>query len=182
MACVCHTQGRHASYGSWKATSALAKGKYRLGSSGGIPRAQEDLLHSERRRERAACVWKESIVCLLHLECLKFAMRTVARRQAFVDLEEWTGTSLPGHGRLIPRRRRGGPAGVAWASKGVRICAPIDAHAWTWVSHVLAQSKKQSFSFKGAFIERSKHLPYSSLSYQLCAFLTQRPWLWHLRV
>ena len=50
--------GRYASYGSWKATSALAKGKYRLSSNGGIPparaRTQEDLLHSERRCARAA--------------------------------------------------------------------------------------------------------------------------------
>ena len=43
--CLSHA-GRHVSYGSWKATSASAKGKYRLSSSGGIPRAaraQEDL-------------------------------------------------------------------------------------------------------------------------------------------
>ena len=37
--CLSHA-GRHAYYGSWKATSALAKGKYRLSSSGGIPRAR----------------------------------------------------------------------------------------------------------------------------------------------
>ena len=60
--CLSHA-GRYPSYGSWKATSAVAKGKYRLSSSGGIPRAraQEDLLHSQRRRSRAprastACV------------------------------------------------------------------------------------------------------------------------------
>ena len=39
MACVSH-EGRYASYGRWKATSALAKGEYRLSSSGGIPRAR----------------------------------------------------------------------------------------------------------------------------------------------
>ena len=57
--CLSHA-GRHASYGSWKATSALAKGKYRLSSSGGDTTcaracaacAQEDLLNSERRRAR----------------------------------------------------------------------------------------------------------------------------------
>ena len=61
--CLSHA-GRYASYGSWKATSALAKGKYRLSSSGGIPRAraraarQADLLYSQRRRAHAstACV------------------------------------------------------------------------------------------------------------------------------
>ena len=37
--CLSHAE-RYASYGSWKATSALAKGKYRLSSSGGIPRAR----------------------------------------------------------------------------------------------------------------------------------------------
>ena len=35
---------------------------------------------------------------------------------------------------LTPRHRRGCPAGVARASKGVKICAAIDAHAWIeWV-------------------------------------------------
>ena len=51
--CLSHA-GRHASYGSWKATSALAKRKYRLSSRphAALARAQEDLLHSERRRAR----------------------------------------------------------------------------------------------------------------------------------
>ena len=49
--------GRYASYGSWKATSAIGKGKYRLSSSGGCHvRAQEDLLHSQHRRATTACV------------------------------------------------------------------------------------------------------------------------------
>ena len=47
--CVGHHAGRYASYGSWKATSSLAKGKYRLRLSGGIPRARARL-HSQRRR------------------------------------------------------------------------------------------------------------------------------------
>ena len=37
--CLSHA-GRYASQGSWKATSTLAKGKHRLSSSGGIPRAR----------------------------------------------------------------------------------------------------------------------------------------------
>ena len=55
--------------GSWKATSALAKGKYRLSSSGGIPRTrvQEELLHSQRHRVRArrAVEKKQVYVCYI---------------------------------------------------------------------------------------------------------------------
>ena len=72
-------------------TSALAKGKYRPNSGGGLPRAQEDLLHSQRRRMRVrhALEKKQLRMCLLDLEWLKFAMHTAARRTAaFVDLEE----------------------------------------------------------------------------------------------
>ena len=48
-------------------------------------RAQEDLLHSEP----LAGVRLEATMCLLHLECLKFATHTTAHQKAaFVDLEE----------------------------------------------------------------------------------------------
>ena len=87
--CLSHA-GRYASYGSWKATSALAKGKYRLSSSGGIPRARaEDLLHSKRRRRARGARVRHAFEKKQCLECLKFAMHTAARRKAaFVDLEE----------------------------------------------------------------------------------------------
>ena len=73
--------------------------EYRPSSSGGIPRvraraarAQEDLLHSQRRRARARHAFEKKQLCdmcLLHLGCLKFAMHTAARRKAaFVDLEK----------------------------------------------------------------------------------------------
>ena len=43
-------------------------------------------LHSQRRRARAAPVWsgvekKQVYMCLLHLECLKFATHTAALRK-----------------------------------------------------------------------------------------------------
>ena len=41
-------------------------------------RAQEDLLHSQRRRAPACA---RASMCLLHLKCLKFAMHTAARRK-----------------------------------------------------------------------------------------------------
>ena len=50
--CLSHA-GRHASYGSWKATSAFAKGKYRLGSGGGIPRARRKTFSIVRVAVRA---------------------------------------------------------------------------------------------------------------------------------
>ena len=90
--CLSHA-GRYASYGSWKATSTLAKGKHRLSSSGGIPRtrargrAGRPSLLSASPRVRHA--FEKKLMCLLHLECLMFAMHSAARRQAaFFDLEE----------------------------------------------------------------------------------------------
>ena len=87
MSCLSHAR-RYASYGSWKATSALAKRKYRLSSSGGIPR-QEDL-NSQRARARVRhAIEIEAIMRLLHLESFKFAMHTAAgRKAAFFHLEE----------------------------------------------------------------------------------------------
>ena len=47
-------------------------------------RAQKDLLHSERRRAReyGMRLKKNQLCVFLHLECLKFATHTAARRKA----------------------------------------------------------------------------------------------------
>ena len=103
--------GRYASYGSWRATSALAKGKYRLSSSGGIPHARRKTF---------------SIVSVGARAQREYGMRLKRSNYVFVTFgvfEVWKSERAC--------LSRGGPAEVAWASKGVRICVPIDAHAWT---------------------------------------------------
>ena len=45
--------------------------------------------HGQRRRASTECVRKDAVMCLLHLEFLKFAMHTPAHRKAaFVVLED----------------------------------------------------------------------------------------------
>ena len=127
--------GRYASYGSWKATSALAKGKYRLRSSGGIPRAR-----ARRKAFSIVSIAARAGAPREHGMRLKRSSYALVTFGAFEVCNAYCGASKKrpsliwkSERHVLAVTRTFDPAAqkVAWASKGVRICAPIDAHAWT---------------------------------------------------
>ena len=136
MACVCHMQAsRRKVCILWKLEGDISI------SEGEIPpefawwditRARRETFStvrvaSARVRARAstACVLKRSNYALV-----TFGVFEVCNAYYGASFGRVNGHVLAGTRTFDPAAQKGGPAGVAWASKGVRI-VPVDAHAWT---------------------------------------------------